>query len=386
MNTFTSILGVIYAQGLMALRENCVMPRLINSDYENDAKQQGDAVNITVASAATTSSITPANTAPNPPDVTPTKVVLTLDQWEESAFQLSDKEIENIFSLPKYKSQQVAEHIKALCNKVNETVFDVYPGVYGFAGTAGTTPFATSTAEATAARKVLNKQLAPLNPRAFVLDPDAEASALGLRAFQDASFRGDTSGVIEGQIGRKLGFQFAMDQQVPTHTAGTITTGLAAKAATAQVVGDETIQCTTAASTGACALLAGDIVHFAGDPQTYVLTANATQASAATDVTLNISPPLKVALAGGEAVTVEDDHVVNLAFHRDAIGFASRPLAGDKGLTAAELENIMQIPDPLSGLTLRLERRREFYRVRYSFSLLWGVKLVRPELITRVAG
>src|SRR5690606_27985853 len=114
---------------------------------------------------------------------------------------------------------------------------------------------------------------------------------------------------------------------VPTHTAGTITTGLATKAATVQALGDKTIVCTTAAATGACALKKGDIITFAGDTQTYVLTDDATQSSAASDVTLNIEPGLKKALAGGEAVTVKASHVVNLGFHRDAFALAMRPLA-----------------------------------------------------------
>jgi hypothetical protein len=185
-------------------------------------------------------------------------------------------------------------------------------------------------------------------------------------------------------IGRKLGFDWMMDQQVPTHVSGTITTGLAAKAATAQPAGSTTITATTAASTGACALVIGDIITFAGDSQTYTVVAAATQASASSDVQISILPGKVVPLTGGEAITVKATHVVNLAFHRDAFGFASRPM-GNTSLTNNKDESF-QVADPVSGLSMRLTYREEFHQTRLAFDVLWGVGVVRPELAVRIAG
>jgi hypothetical protein len=222
-----------------------------------------------------------------------------------------------------------------------------------------------------------------MNDRRFIMDPDAEANALDLRAFQDASWAMTADAIQEGTITRRLGFDWFMDQQIPSHTAGTITTGLIAKASTAQAIGLKAIVCTTAASSGACALVVGDIITFAGQTQTYVVTAAATQASASTDVTVNVEPGLKVALAGSEAVSVKSTHVCNLALHRDAIGFASRPLA-DSG---QGLGNIIEVAvDPITGLALRLEISREHKRTRFSYDILYGATLVRPDLAARVAG
>lgn len=380
-NTFSDVLGVIYARGLMALRERCVMPRLVNSSFSRDAQAQGDTIQISQTSAISTVEITPNNVAVDPLGTTASKVPLVLDQWHEAPFTLSDKEIAEVQNSSEYRLQNVDQAIKALANKVNVSLFNLYKNVYGWTGTPSTTPFATDTSAATAARTVLNKQLAPLDDRSIVLNPDAEGNALGLRAFQDTSYRGDTGGIISGQIGYKLGFNFAMDQAVPSHTCGVLGTPLINNPPDGYSAGDTTIAIDGFTSTAIPRI--GDVFTIAGSDQTYAVT-GVTGASAA--VTVTISPPLDQDIADGDAVTFKDSHVVNLAFHREAFGFASRLLAGDGGLTGDESANVMQMADPVSGLALRLERRREYYRTRYAFSLLWGCTLVRPEYACRIAG
>jgi hypothetical protein len=380
-NDLSVLAPKLLAQGLVALRSANLMPLLVNSDYSMEFATKGLVVTIPVSSAVAAQDVTPANTPPSTADVAPTSALITLDQWKEAPFYLTDKDQQQASDgvIP----MQASEAVKSLSDAVNAYILSKYKGIYGFYGTPGTTPFASTTTAATQARKILNKQLAPMNDRRFIMDPDAEANALDLRAFQDASWAMTADAIQEGTITRRLGFDWFMDQQIPSHTAGTITTGLIAKASTAQAIGLKAIVCTTAASSGACALVVGDIITFAGQTQTYVVTAAATQASASTDVTVNVEPGLKVALAGSEAVSVKSTHVCNLALHRDAIGFASRPLA-DSG---QGLGNIIEVAvDPITGLALRLEISREHKRTRFSYDILYGATLVRPDLAARVAG
>jgi len=133
--------------------------------------------------------------------------------------------------------------------------------------------------------------------------------------------------------------------------------------------------CTTAASTGAIAFLEGDIITIDGDTQTYVITADVTEASASTDFTIAIEPGLKVATAGSEALTFDDaSGVVNMMIHRDAIALATRPLAdADMGLGAISMSDV----DPVSGLALRVEVTRQHKQTRFSYDMLWGTGLVR---------
>lgn len=81
-----------------------------------------------------------------------------------------------------------------------------------------------------------------------------------------------------------------------------------------------------AKATNAASLKEGDILTIAGDGQTYVVTEAVSLAVGNTAV--KIYPGLARATTGSEAVTVSGSHVMNLAFHRDAIAFATPPADG----------------------------------------------------------
>lgn len=384
-NDFTSVIPKLLAQGLMALREVSIMPKLVNREYETIAGQRGSTIDVPIPSAVVVSDVTPAATAPTTADQSPTSVPITLDKWKEAPFYMTDKDLLEVVNgtLPMCASAA----IKAIANQVDADIFALYKGVYGYTGTAGTTPFGGSTpttSDAIQLRKVLTDQLAPNNDRRIILDTSAEANALGLRALQDASARGSSQTITEGTIGRALGFDWYASQNVPTHTAS------AAAAATVTMISKSAVgakSVTLKVSTSTAAIKKGDIITFAGHSQTYAVGADATLDS--TGVAVTISPGLKVAVDGsGTAVNVtfKASHVVNLGFHRDAFAFASRPLAGDELSRSLGLGNFQSAVDPVSGLVLRLEITREHKRLRFSYDILYGCALVRPELASRLAG
>jgi hypothetical protein len=382
-NTLNPLIPKLLGRGLLALRQEARMARLVNRGFEPTAGAKGSTVTIGVPAAVAVNDVSPSNTPPATGDTTLGEVSIAVDQWKEAAFYLSDKDMTQIDAQENFLPMQASEAIKALANTIDNAIFALYKDVGGFAGTAGTTPFATDTAEYLAARKVLNQQLAPMDPRYAVINPDAESNALGLRAFQDASFSGSIDGIISGQINNKLGARWMMSQNVPNHTAGTITTGLAAKSATVVAAGAVQFVATTAASTGACALLDGDVIEIAGHTKTYALDGAATQASASTDVTINITEGLEKALAGGEAITVRGNHAVNLVFHPNAFALVTRPF---QNVDPLNLGTFLSAVDPVSGLTLRIEVTREHKRTRWAYDILYGVKTVRAALAARLAG
>jgi hypothetical protein len=373
-NTLTTVVPQLLAQGLLALRQMAVMPRYVNRAYEATAGEKGSSIDVPIPSAITAVAVSPSYVAPDDTGVSPTSVNIPLSQWYEAPFFLNDKEMLEVQSgtIP----MQATEAVKALANNVDSAILNLYKSVYGYAGLAGTTPFSSDLSEFLDARKTLNNQLAPTDPRFVAIDPDAEANALGLRAFQDAAFRGDRDGILNGQIGFKLGSTWFMDQNMPTHTAGT-NNSLGTTVTGVEAVGDKT----WALSGGAAGtLLAGDIITKTGDTQTYVVVSSI---GAGTPSSVTVEPGNAVATSGGEVISLKATHQVNLAFHRDAFAFASRPFAGADPMGLGVFQSAV---DPVSGLTLRLEVSRQYKRTRFAYDILYGVKCIRPELAARIAG
>jgi hypothetical protein len=388
-NTLTAVTPKLLAQGLLALREHAIMPQLVNRRYEAKAAEKGSTIDVPIPSAITAVAVTAAEVPPSTADIAPTSVAIALDQWYEAPFYLTDKDV--LEAMEGTIPMQASEAVKALANNVDNYILALYKKFYGYHSTedTGVTRLVftdssgdpSNTADATQMRTILNRQIAPMTDRHVVLDPGSEGAALNIRAFQDASFGGGVQALLQGQLNQKLGFRWWMDQNIPTHTAGTITTGAIAKASTAQVVGDKTIIGTTAASTGAINWVAGDIIIFAGQTQTYVVTTAVAEASASTDFNFVIEPGLVVALAGSEAISIKASHSVNLAFHRDAIAFATRPLASHGSALGVISQSAI---DPISGLALRLEVTHEHKRVRFSYDILYGAEVVRREFGARL--
>ena len=377
-NTLGSVLPLIFAGGLKALRRNAVMPSLVNSDWGTDVKQKGDTIRVPLPSSISVTDVVPAAIAPDSGNIAPAVALIPLSYWKEAAFTLTEKELAQIVTgiVP----IQVSAAVEAISGFINATLLGLYTNVYGYVGTAGTTPFATDVTAATQARKVLGIQLAPTNNRRLVIDPAAEANALALPAFYGALNTGTTDVIKEGYIGRKFGMDWHMDQQVLTQVAGAFTGTVTANGA--QAAGSTSVSIATAAASS-FAPNVGDIISFSGDAQTYVVSAGAALGASGAGPFV-IAPAKVVALVGGEVVTMRASHLVNMAFHRDAFAFASRPLMSEDLTANADEE--FSVPDPVSGVTMRLTYRKEYHRTRLAFDVLFGVGCIRPQLACRIAG
>jgi len=383
-NTLTNVIPQILAQGLVALREHAIMPRLVNRSYDLAPASHGQSVTIPIPSAVTANDVVPAAYPQTATNLAPTAATVTLSNWKEAAFTLSDAEVTR--AMDGVVPMQVTEAVRALANAVDASIFATYEGIYGYAGTAGTTPFSSSLAVATEARRELERNLAPAQPRYVVLDPDAEANALALEAFHRADYVGQPNTYETGAIGMVMGARWYMDQAIPSHTAGTLANGLGTKVTLvtgALAAGASTIAVDHTTLTGT--IVEGDVLEFAGHAGTYVVT-NSTPVTAsgnqATGIT--ISPALRAAAADNETCTFAASHVVNLMFHRDAFALVCRPLEDtiQDGLGSIVMSEI----DEVSGLALRLEVNRQHKQTRWAFDILWGAALIRPALAARILG
>jgi hypothetical protein len=375
----TNVLGTTVSMGLPTLREQLALVLIANRNYENEitAAKKFATVNVSVPAAVSTRDVAPDVVPPAVTAVTPTSVPVTLDQWREAPFAMDDKGLVQVDNgiLP----MQANEAIKGLANYIEDNLWSKLAlGIFGFAGSSGVTPFATDLSAYLDARKVGNKNLMAMDPRFMVIDTDAEANALGLRAFQDASFGGGTDVIINGQIGRKLGATWLMSQRVPTHTSGT----LAGVGTT--VTGVNAIGATVIALSGGASgtILAGDIIKFgATSPYTYNVVSSV---GGATPSSVTITPGLFAATAGAEVVSIKSSFVQNVLLHRDCQTFAMAPLLETIQVPGASLQ--ATAIDEVSGLSLRLEVIRQYRQYQWTFDALWGSKVIRANAGVWLAG
>jgi hypothetical protein len=386
-NVLTAVMPKILAQGLMVLRENAIAARLVNSMSSQIAGVQGSTIDVPIPSLISAVDVVPAATAPDAGALTPTTIPVTLDKWKEAAFDLNDNEVNQVMNglVP----MQAEAAIRAIVQAVDNDILSQYKKFYGTFGDAGTTPFGASGSAAgvtgaVGIRKVLEKQLAPKSPRHVLLDPDAEANALALTHFADMNFSGSVDAMRDGLLNTKLGMSWWMNQNIPTHTSPAMSAGAATVNGVNNPVAVGTTQTLSIAkATNATNLIVGDIIVIGSGAAagSYVVLANVTLAVGNTSV--SIYPALRGATAGGETITKINTHVANLAFHRDAIAFANRPLMSvPEGLGALSMSQM----DPISGLALRVEVTRQHKRTRWSYDFLWGTACPRPELGARLLG
>lgn len=379
-NNVANVLPKLLAQGLMALRQNAVMPQLVNRSYENMAAAKGAVINIPIPSAIAARNVTPSVTFGPNVDFAPTVALVTLDFWKEAPFQFSDKDAAECMegTLP----MQASEAIKSLANAVDEYIIGKHTGVFSSSGAAGSAPFNSSLTAAASARVLLNRQLAPMTDRRGVIDPDAESNLLLNTQVLQTDQRGDQMGILNGVVGNKLGVDWYMNQNITNqaYTPGTAWITGWTSDGSAQI-GTSTLN---VVFTNSGTVKVGDIFSLGtGAAQTYAITAAAT---AVTGVTLAIAfyPPLRNAVATASVLRIDAGataYVPNLVFHRDAFAWASRPLNGMAGTG-----DFMTATDSVSGITLRLEVSRQYKQTTFSYDILGGAALVRPELATKIKG
>jgi hypothetical protein len=379
-NTITEVLPKILAQGLMALRQNAVMPQLVNRSYSDEAAQKGNVINVPIPSALSVRSITPGVTQATNVDFSPTAALVTLDYWKESVFQFSDSDYVSVMNGT--ASMQASEAIKALGNDVDAYIAGKHIGLFGVVGTAGTTPFNGSISAAASARNLLNKQLAPMTDRRAVIDPDAENNLLQVSNIIQFDQRGDQGGIISGSIGTKLGLDWYMDQNLASisYTPGTAwLTGWVFDGSNAAGVSTAAVVFTNSGT-----VKIGDVFSLTAGGLGYVVTA-ATTAVTSTTMNLSFYPPLRSAVATAASLVIgagATAYQVNLAFHRDCFAWASRPLGDIAGLG----NSMLAASDPVSGIALRLEASRQYRQMTLAYDILGGSNVVRRELGVKIKG
>ena len=265
---------------------------------------------------------------------------------------------------------------------VNEVEADI-AGLHRFAsravGTPGTTPFASNLSDTAQALKLLKDNGAPASDLQMVIDTTAGANMRTLTQLNKANEANDDSLLRRGVLLDVHGFAIRESAQIKTSVAGSAAS--ATTNAAGYAVGATQI---TLASAGTGAVVVGDAISFAGDPNKYIVVAGDTDVSGGGLIEI-AKPGLRKAIpASATAITVTAGAVRNMIFPRSAIALATRaPALPQQGDSAVDRTIIT---DPVSGLSFEVSVYAQYRQVQYEIALAWGCAAIKSENIGILLG
>lgn len=381
-NVFTRMVGKVAA----AARENCVGPRSINMDYAAELAEAGQTINVPISAKIPARTVTPGAVPPGSAQPDARFAPIDLNFHREAPFTFTELQLSGLDDPNSWISRQLEESGRTIANEVDVSIFNLYRFVPHSVGTPGTTPFATNTQALQDAEQVLLTNVAPVGNRKLLINPFAQANAMGLNVFQNNQAWGDET-IREGKVQRALGYDWGVSQNAPRHTRGTL--GGTPLTNGAQAIGT-TLLVTDGWTANAAILNQGDIITIAGDANKYVVTANVVASGTGT-ANIPISngfsqavPGLLVAAVDNAAIATVASHQVNLALHPDFGAFACRKLASVKFPGQTTFKTTWS--DPTSGLILDIRIVEQHFQTEFSVSCLWGTGIVKAEYAARVMG
>ena len=393
-------IDMITRKSLEILENNLVITRNVNRAYDDSFAVEGAKIGSTLRIRLPDRSLVTDGAALQVQDVSQQQVTLTVDSQKHIGVNFTTAEL--TMSLDDFADRVLKPRISQLAASIDADVANSYSGMFHSVGTPGTTP-ATSLVLLQAQQK-MNESAAVANPRYLTVNPAANAGLVeGMKGlFNPVSTisRQFKSGLMGEGI---LGFEeLAMSQSMKVHTTGDWGTTIEVDGTTTtQGTSQLTITFTGSAKTWKV----GDVFTmqnvFAVNPQTrestgslqqFVVTENLT---ATTTGTLKFAPALYTAahpLATVNAFPVNDADITmlgaastgypqNLAYHRDAITFATADLIMPQGVDMASRQ-------VHNGISMRIVRQYDINndRLPCRIDVLYGYKVIRPEMAVRVWG
>lgn len=387
-NTIPSDLKPRIVDGALdVLEENMALLGNVEHNFDNAAGEKGDTVSIGKSAALTAESVTASNVAPNPSDVTLASSTITIDTFEKASFRITGQEFQNHQLQPTF-IKQVQQAVRAVTKSANEDLFDLYYKIPYYAGDASRSIFYNGSAASIDPLADVGKVLRNNNVNddmwKLFISSTEEAAAKKVATLQQANTFGTRDVVMNGEIGRVLGFDTFVDQQVPTHTTGSLTGDPDATAAVA--VGQTSVGLTCDAD-DAVALKAGDLITFSGSTtKVYSVQADVTIASSATG-SVTLDRGLETAVAEDETIALASGHgtgEINIAGDMTGFGMVSR--LPSTAFFGGSILGDQMIVTHSSGFSLLMGVYSQYHQLSFEVAALWGVDVIQPEKLARALG
>jgi hypothetical protein len=394
-------IDMITRKALEILENNLVITRNVNRQYDDSFAVEGAKIGATLRIRLPDRALVTDGAALQVQDDNEQFSSLSVSSQKHIGVNFTTAEM--TMQLDDFADRVLKPRISQLAASIDADVANSFRSIYQSVGTPGTTP-ATSLVLLQSQQK-LNEAAAVMNPRYATVNPAANAGLVeGLKGLfnpTDAVSRQFKSGMMGTNV---LGFdEVAMSQSIKVFTTGSRTNGTTSAAVTTQ--GANTIALT---GLGASATIrAGEVFTvgsvFSVNPQTrestgslqqFVVTADVT-ASGGGAATVTVSPAIYTATsalatvdafpANSAAVTflgaASTAYPQNLAYHKDAITFATADLLLPQGVDMASRA-------VHNGISLRIVRQYDINndRMPCRIDVLYGFGVIRPQMACRIWG
>lgn len=401
-NTLLTI-SMITREALRILENNLAFTKRINRQYDDKFAIEGAKIGYIVNARKPVRYTVSTGQALQLQDATETQVPVSLTTQDHVDFQFSSADLK--LSIDDFGDRFIQPAVAALANKIDYNGLQLYKQIFNTVGTAGVTP-ATLLVYLMAGVALDNNAAPQDEMRHLVLTPKMQAYIVDALKGLFQQSTAIAAQYAKGQMGTAAGFQWAMDQNCPTHVGGSFTT-----IGTVSAVAGQTGATLNTIAWAAANLKKGDTFTIGGvfavnpqnrqstgDLQSFVLTADVAGAGA---LALSISPPIIItgafqtvtAAPAASAPLVWNGAAVGpvatgvsspqgLAFHRDAFTLVTADLPVPKGTDMAS-----RVSDKQLGISLRIVRDYDITTDQFPcrIDVLYGWATLRPELACRVA-
>jgi hypothetical protein len=385
-NVLTDLAADIYAAADTVGRELVgVIPSVTINTSSTEEAAQGETIRAAFTQAQPVTTVAPSMTIPEGADQTVDNKTMILNSTASVKIPWTGENIKfvnNGAGFDTIYGDQIKQAMRAITNKIEtEVALDIADRASRAVGTAGTTPFGTNFDSVAEVRQILVDNGMPSNDRqaTLVINSAAGTKLRNLASLNSVNTSGSEELLRRGTLLDLQGLQMKESAGIDSHTAGdaaNATTDDAGYAIGATVI--------TLASAGTGAILAGDVITFAGDARQYVVTIGDGDVSGGGTITLG-GNGLRAALAGSTvAITMVASAVKNIAFHKAAVEIGVRALAQPLGGDAAV--DRLTVQDPESGLIYNIAAYKGYNKAMFDISVLYGYKVWKPEFTAALLG
>ncbi|WP_345486040.1 P22 phage major capsid protein family protein, partial [Planotetraspora phitsanulokensis] len=230
-NTFLTP-SIIAKQALATLYETCVTAMLVHRDYEEEfVSRVGETISVRKPATFTAQEFN-RTTGITIQNATEQSVPITLNHFADVSFAVTAEDL--TLKIEDFGTQLLGPAMEAIAQKIDRDVLSLRNDISqrvgkanaAISGVTGPAIFDYSNPRtAIDARRVLNQRNVPASDRYLLVGPEVEAKWLSDPLFHQADTRGDTDGLREANLGRRIfGFDGYQTQNILGPT-GTPTTG-----------------------------------------------------------------------------------------------------------------------------------------------------------------